>query len=202
MTEFFGDDSYGAGVPGWMMHCLPMHNLFAYRKGQHLSDVGPLPFAHVSDSFCALGQYSKFIRPGDWRSAATTTDSNVKVTLFRHPVGTGIPDQLILVMINNSAAYSYPTVQTSAHWASDPARRLWKVYKTADDGSTQQRITLTENLSGAALTGNRNLVLAPYSITTVLINSDAAPTNHRKLAPPILRRRRQPRHRRRHRRSE
>ena len=80
-------------------------------------------------------------------------------------------------MINNSAGYSYPTVQTSAHWASDPARRLWKVYKTADDGSSKQRITLTENLSGAALTGNRNLVLAPYSITTVLINSDAAPTS-------------------------
>jgi hypothetical protein len=67
-------------------------------------------------------------------------------------------------------------VQTSAHWAGDPARRLWQVYKTADDGSAQQRITLTENLSGASLTGNRNLVLAPYSITTVLINSDAPRT--------------------------
>jgi hypothetical protein len=132
-----------------------------------------LSLSPTSGSFCALGQYSKFIRPGDWRSAATSSDPNLKTTLYRHSTGAGIPDQLILVMINNSAGYSYPTVQTSAHWASDPARRLWKVYKTADDGSARQRITLTENLSGSALTGNRNLVLAPYSITTVLINSDA-----------------------------
>lgn len=81
-------------------------------------------------------------------------------------------------MINKSASYSYQTVQTSAHWAADPDRRAWKVYKTADDGSTKQRITLTEDLSGASLTGNRNLVLAPYSITTILINSDAPLTNH------------------------
>ncbi len=176
MTEFFGDDSYGPNIPGWMQHSLPMHNIFAIEKANTYLMWG-LSLSPTSDTFCALGQYSKFIRPGDWRSAATSTDSNVKTTLFRHSVGTGIPDQLILVMINNSAAYNYPTVQTSAHWASDPARRLWQVYKTANDGSTQQRITLTEDISGAALTGNRNLVLAPYSVTTVLINSDAPLTN-------------------------
>ena len=175
MTEFFGDDSYGPGIPDWMQHALPMHNVFAIEKANTYLMWG-LSLSPTSASFCALGQYSKFIRPGDWRSAATSSDANLKTTLYRHSAGAGIPDQLILVMINNSAGYSYPTVQTSAHWASDPARRLWQVYKTADDGSAQQRITLTENLSGAALTGNRNLVLAPYSITSVLINSDAAPT--------------------------
>jgi len=176
MTEFFGDDSYGPGIPAWMQHALPMHNLFAIEKANTYLMWG-LSLSPTSPTFCALGQYSKFIRPGDWRSAATSSDPNLKTTLYRHSNGPGVPDRLILVMINNSAAYSYPTVQTSAHWAIDPARRLWKVYKTADDGSTQQRITLTENLSGAALTGNRGLVLAPYSITTVLINSDAPLSN-------------------------
>ena len=70
-----------------------------------------------------MGQYSKFINPGDWRSAATTTDANVAVSLYRHTVAAGLPEQLVLVMINKSASYSYQTVQTSAHWASDPARR-------------------------------------------------------------------------------
>ncbi|MEY3895126.1 MAG: hypothetical protein RLZZ214_645, partial [Verrucomicrobiota bacterium] len=176
MTEFFGDDSYGAGVPDWMMHALPMHNVFSIEQANTYLMWG-LSLSPTSGSYCALGQYSKFINPGDWRSAATTTDANVAVSLYRHTVAAGLPEQLVLVMINKSASYSYQTVQTSAIWASDPARRAWKVYKTADDGSTQQRITLTEDLGGSSLTGNRNLVLAPYSITTILINSDAPLTN-------------------------
>ncbi len=176
MTEFFGDDSYGPTVPGWMMHALPMHNVFTIQSANTYLMWGLNHSDPTSDTYCALGHYSKFIRPGDWRSAATTTDANVVVSLYRDPVATGLPDQLILVMINKSAAYSYQTIQTSSYWAADPARRAWKVYKTANDGSTQQRLTLTEDLTGASLTGNRNLVLAPYSITTVLINSDAAPS--------------------------
>lgn len=172
MTEFFGDDSYGAGVPDWMMHGLPMHNIFTIEQANTYLMWG-LSLSTTSGSYCALGHYSKFINPGDRRSAATTTDPNVVVSLYRHTVAAGLPEQLVLVMINKSASYSYQTVQTSALWSADPARRAWKVYKTADDGSTQQRISLTEDLSGPSLTGNRNLVLAPYSITTVLINSDA-----------------------------
>ena len=172
MTEFFGDDSYGTGVPAWMMHGLPMHNLFTIEQSNTYLMWG-LSLSPTSGSYCALGQYSKFIRPGDWRAAATTTDANVLVSLYRHSVATGVPDQLVLVMTNKSASYSYQTVQTTAVWAGDPARRSWQVYKTADDGSTQQRITLTEDLGGDALAGTRNLVLAPYSITTIVINSDA-----------------------------
>lgn len=176
MTEFFGDDSYGANVPSWMMHALPMHNVLTLEKANAYLMWG-LSLSPTSGSYCALGHYSKFIHPGDWRSAASTTDPNVVVSLYRRTGAAGVPQQLVLVMINKSASYSYQTIQTSAHWAADPDRRLWKVYKTADDGSTSQRLTLTENLSGAELTGNRNLVLAPYSITTVLFNSDAPISN-------------------------
>jgi autotransporter-associated beta strand protein len=176
MTEFFGDDSYGEGIPGWMMHALPMHSVLTIGKANTYLMWG-LSLNPTSDTYCALGHYSKFLRPDDWRVAATSSDPNVVVSLYRHPVASGLPDQLILVMTNKSANYSYQTIRTSAHWAADPARRAWEVYKTANDGSSQQRLTLTENLSGPILTGNRNLVLAPYSMTTVLINSDAAPTS-------------------------
>lgn len=176
MTEFFGDDPYGPDVPSWMMHALPMHNVFVLEKANAYLMWG-LSLTATSGTYCALGHYSKFINPGDWRSAASTTDPNVVVSLYRHAVAAGVPDQLVLVMTNKSASYSYQTVQTSAHWSADPDRRSWKVYKTADDGSAQQRITLTEDLGGSALTGDRNLVLAPYSITTILINSDAPLTN-------------------------
>ncbi len=176
MTEFFGDDPYGPGVPAWMMHALPMHNVFALEKANTYLMWG-LSVLPTAASYCALGHYSKFINPGDWRSAASTTDPNVVVSLYRRTGAPGVPQQLVLVMINKSASYSYQTIQTSAHWAADPDRRLWQVYKTADDGSTSQRLTLTEDLAGSALTGNRNLVIAPYSVTTVLINSDAPLSN-------------------------
>ena len=175
MTEFFGDDSYGEGIPGWMMHALPMHAVFTIEQANTYLMWG-LSLSATSDSFCALGHYSKFIRPNDWRIAATSSDPNVVVSLYRHPVTTGLPDQLILVLTNKSASYGYPTIRTSAHWAADPARRSWKVYKTANDGSTQQRLSLVENVAGATLAGDRNLVVAPYSMTTVVINSDAPPS--------------------------
>lgn len=176
MTEFFGDDSYGPDVPSWMMHTLPMHNVLALEKANTYLMWG-LSLSPSSGTYCALGHFSKFIHPGDWRSAASTTDPNVVVSLYRHAVAAGVPDQLVLVMINKSASYSYQTVQASAHWAADPDRRSWQVYKTADDGSNSQRLTLAEDLSGGGLTGNRNLVLAPYSITTVLLNTDAPISN-------------------------
>ncbi len=176
MTEFFGDDPYGPDVPAWMMHALPMHNVFTLGRANTYLMWG-LNLSPTSGSYCALGHYSKFIYPGDWRSAASTTDPNVVVSLYRRTGAAEVPQQLVLVMINKSASFSYQTIQTSAHWAADPDRRLWKVYKTADDGSSSQRLTLTENLSSTGLSGNRNLVLAPYSITTVLINSDAPISN-------------------------
>jgi hypothetical protein len=172
MTEFFGDDSYGEGIPGWMMHALPIHSVLTIGNANTYLMWG-LSLNPTSDSFCALGHYSKFLRPDDWRVAATSSDPNVVVSLYRHPVAAGLPDQLILVMTNKSANYSYQTIRTTAHWAADPARRAWEVYKTANDGSSQQRLTPVENLSGTALTGDRNLVIAPYSMTTILINSDA-----------------------------
>ncbi|MEI6076573.1 MAG: hypothetical protein WCS94_13410, partial [Verrucomicrobiota bacterium] len=122
--------------------------------------------------FCSLGHYSKFINPGDWRAQVTSSDPDVLVSLYRHT--NSIPqvsDKLILVLINTSSNYSYSVIQAANYWADDPQQRAWQVYKTANDGAAQQRLTLTENLAGAGLSGDRTLTLAPYSLTTVLINT-------------------------------
>jgi len=121
-----------------------------------------------------LGHYSKFINPGDRRANATSSDANVVASLYRQTNSPGVADKLVLVLINKSASYSYPTIATSNHWATDPLQRAWKVYQTADDGSTSYRLTLLENETGAGLAGNRNLVLPPYSITTAIINTGIA----------------------------
>ena len=171
MTEFFGDDSYGTNIPGWMMQCLPIHNVLTLEQANSYIMWG-LSLTTTSDSFCSLGHYSKFINPGDWRAQVTSSDPDVLVSLYRHT--NSIPqvsDKLILVLINTSSNYSYSVIQAANYWADDPQQRAWQVYKTANDGAAQQRLTLTENLAGAGLSGDRTLTLAPYSLTTVLINT-------------------------------
>jgi len=171
MTEFFGDNSYGTNVPGWMMQCLPIHNVLTLEQANSYIMWG-LSLSPTSDSFCSLGHYSKFIRPNDWRAQTTSSDPNVFVSLYRHTNSIPqISDQLILVILNTSSNYSYSVIQTANYWSADPQQRAWQVYKTADDGAAQQRLTLTENLAGTNLFGDRTLTLAPYSITTVLINT-------------------------------
>ena len=184
MTEFFGDNSYGTNVPGWMMQCLPIHNVLTLEQANSYIMWG-LSLSPTSDSFCSLGHYSKFINPGDWRAQVTSSDPNVFVSLYRHTNSIPqISDKLILVIINTSSNYSCPVIQTTPFWAADPAQRTWQVYKTANDGAVQQRLTLTENLAGAGLSGDRNLTLAPYSITTVLINTGVSSNSPPKFTYP------------------
>ena len=180
MTEFFGDDSYGAGVPAWMMHALPMHNLFAIEQ-VNAYIMWNLSVSASSSTYCALGHYSKFINPGDRRANVTSSDPAILVSMYRRTNSPGISDQLVVVMINQTNDYRFPVVATSNHWAADPLQRSWKLYVTADDGSSNFRLALRESESGAALTGNRNFVLPPYSIATVIINTGIASN-----APPAF----------------
>jgi autotransporter-associated beta strand protein len=170
MTEFFGDDSYGTNVPAWMMHALPMHNLFTIEQANTYLMWG-LSVSPSAASFCALGHYSKFINPRDRRANVTSSDPAILASLYRRTNSTGIADQLVVVLINNTNDYRYPTIVTSNYWANDPLQRAWKFYLTADDGSSNFRLALMESESGAGLTGNRNLVLPPYSMATLVINT-------------------------------
>jgi hypothetical protein len=132
-------------------------------------------------TYYPLGHFSKFVRPGALRANVTTTDPNVLVSLYRHTNAPGVADKLVFVLINKSSVHSYPSLLTSNHWAADPPQRSWKVYQTANDGANTYRLTLLENESGASLSGNRNLTLPPYSITTAIVNTGYA-TN----APPYF----------------
>lgn len=178
MTEFFGDDSYGSGVPAWMMHALPMHNLFTIEQANAYI-MWNLSVSATSPTFCALGHYSKFINPGYRRANVTSSDPAILVSMYRRTNSPGVSDQLVVVMINRTNDYRFPIVATSNHWAADPLQRSWKLYMTADAGSSNFRLALLENESGAGLAGNRNIALPPYSMATVIINTGVA-TN----APP------------------
>lgn len=191
MTELNPFDTFESltptNQPDWMQLAVTMHNVFVYERANAYL-VWNVMYATVgywdgkpvgTETYYPLGHFSKFVRPGVWRAATSTTDSNLKVTLFRHTNSPGIADRFVVVVINTSSSYSYPTLVTSNLWATDPLQRAWRLYKTADDGSTQFRLTLAEDEAGAVLSGNRNLVLPPYSIATAIINNGLAsnPTN-------------------------
>jgi|GEM_PF-3175949 len=191
MTELNPFDTYESAAftnqPDWMQLAVTMHNTFVHeRVNAYLVwnvMYGTINFANGrpagTETYHPLGHFSKFVRPGAVRALTSTTDANLKVTLFRHTNSPGIADRCVVVLINTGASHSYPTLTTSNLWAANPLQRSWKVFKTADDGSTSFRLTLAEAESGAGLGGNRSLVLPPYSITTAIINNGFAssPTN-------------------------
>jgi autotransporter-associated beta strand protein len=191
MTELNPFDTYESltptNQPDWMQLAVTMHNTFVYERANAYL-VWNVMYATVgywdgkpvgTETYYPLGHFSKFVRPGAVRALTTTTDANLKVTLFRH-TNSAASDRYVVVMINTGANYSYPTLNTSNLWSPDVLQRSWQVFKTADDGSTQFRLTLADSASGAALTNqNQSLVLPPYSITTAIINNGLAssPTN-------------------------
>jgi len=81
-------------------------------------------------------------------------------------------------MINQSAEVKHTTVGTSASWSANTAQRFWQVHQTANDGSVSKRLTMTEIDQGPWLSGDRQLVLPPYSITTALVNTGTAASEY------------------------
>jgi autotransporter-associated beta strand protein len=192
MTELNPFDQFESAVfatqPDWMQLAVTMHNTFVYERANTYLVwnvmYGTINYGNGqpadTKTYHPLGHYSKFVRPGAVRALTSTSDANLKVTLFRHTNSPGISDRYVVVMINTGGNYSYPTLNTSNLWSPDGLQRSWQVFKTADDGSTQFRLTLDDSASGAALTNqNQSLVLPPYSITTAIINNGLAstPTN-------------------------
>jgi len=194
MTEgnpFDDQETYSpTNQPDWMHLAVTIHNYMTIENANAYM-VWNVMYATVAywtgqpngtQTYYPLGHFSKFIRPNDWRAQAASSDTNVLVSLYRHTNSNpAVSDQLILVMINKSSNYSYPVIKTTASWSTDPLQRSWQVYKTANDGAVQQRLTLTENLAGSSLVGDRSLTLAPYSITTAIINTGIFSN-----APPVF----------------
>ena len=185
MTELNPYDTYedfAANDPDWMQLAVTMHNVFVFERANTYL-VWNIMFGTVgywdgqpvgTQTYYPLGHFSKFVRPNAWRANVTSSDANVLASLYRQTNAPGIADKLVLVLINKSGSYSYPTIGTSNFWAADPLQRSWRAYQTGDDGSTSYRLALLENESGGGLVGNRNLVLPPYSLTTAIINTGIA----------------------------
>jgi len=190
MTELNPGDNLGTNQPDWMGLAVTMHNVFTLENASTYliwsvmwNTVNPYNGQPVgTKSYYPLGHFSKFIRPGDWRANVTCSDPNLLVSLYRRTNSNpAVADVLVLVLINSDSSYLSANINISNYWATDPLQRSWQVFKTANDGAAQQRLTLTENLAGAGLSGDRNLQLAPYSITTAIIN-----TGFYSNAPPVF----------------
>jgi hypothetical protein len=131
-----------------------------------------------NDHYYALAQFSRFVNANNWRVAASSSDSDIAVTHYRHYYGPGISDRQIIVLINKSANAKHATVGTAASWSATPERRFWQVHQTANHGSVSKRLAMTELDQGPWLSGDRQLVLPPYSITTALVNKGTAASDY------------------------
>ena len=187
MTEMNPGDNLGTNEPDYMGLAVTMHNVFTYEDANTYAVwsimwglIYPPTGLPVSDNYYALGHFSKFIQPGDWRVSVASTDTNVLASLYLHAAGSGVSDRLTLVLINCGGNYDNSVVNISTNWALDPLQRSWQVYQTANIGSGA-RLKLVASVTGASLTNSQNLVLPPYSITTAVINTGVL-TN----APPAF----------------
>ena len=178
MTEYDGDN-WGTNYPDWMGLAVTMHNVFALEEANaylvwsvyygllYNSNGSP-----ATDNYYTVGHYSKFICPGDWHVDSSSSDTNVLVSLYYHSTGAGVSYRYTAVMINKAAYTTTVTLNTSNLWSTDALQRSWQVYKTANEGSANFRLTLVDSAIGTSLTNqNKSITLAPYSITTAVINS-------------------------------
>ena len=184
MTELNPHDTYepwDASQPSWMKLAVTMHNVFNFERANtymvwssmygFIDRTTGLP---NNANYYSLAHFSRFINAGNWRVGASSNDPELLVSHYRHYGGSGVSDRQILVLINTSAKPKHTTVGTAASWATNPAQRSWQVHQTADDGSVAKRINMTELEHGPWLTGDRRLVLPPYSLTTALVNTGSA----------------------------
>ena len=183
MSEYDGDN-WGTNYPDWMGLAVTMHNVFALEEanaylvwsvyyGLYYNSNG----SPATDKYYAVGHYSKFICPGDWHVDSTSSDTNVLASLYYHATGAGVSYRYTVVMINKAAYATKVTLNTSNLWSTDVLQRSWQVYKTANEGSANFRLTLVDSASGGSLTNqNKTITLAPYSMTTAVINSGISST--------------------------
>jgi hypothetical protein len=188
MTELNPHDTYedwDPAQPGWMKLAVTMNNVFTYERANTYM-VWSSMYGFIdrftgkpnNDHYYALAHFSRFVNANNWRVAASSNDSDIAVTHYRHYYGPGISDRQIIVLINKSANAKHATVGTAASWSATPERRFWQVHQTANDGSVSKRLAMTELDQGPWLSGDRQLALPPYSITTALVNKGTAASDY------------------------
>ncbi len=185
MTELNPGDIFGTNEPDYMGLAQTMHNVFTLEQANTYMVwsvmwglIYPPTGLPISDNYYVMGHFSKYINANDWRVAASSANTNVLASAYRHYVNGTPTAQLMVVMINSSSNYATVTLNTSNLWASAPSQRSWAVYKTANEGSSTFRLTLLDSASGSSLTNqNEDVGLAPYSLATAIINTAPAPSS-------------------------
>jgi len=186
MSEYDGDN-WGTNYPDWMGLAVTMHNVWSVEDANAYL-VWSLYYglfynangAPATDMYYTVGHFSKFINPGDWRCAATSSDTNLLITCYTHNTGPGVSPRYAVVMINNSTNTLNVILNTSNLWSGDVLQRSWRVYETANSNAANYRLTQVANLQGGSLTNqNQSITLVPYALATAVINSGLAsnPTN-------------------------
>jgi len=111
----------------------------------------------VSLKTWAMGQYSRFIRPGYVRVEADSNPvKNVYLTAFRNPES----DLLVLVVINMNSYAESIDINLSGFKA-----KSYKAYRTSEF----EKLVFAEHMETLANGESFNLTLKEYSVTTYVI---------------------------------
>jgi O-glycosyl hydrolase len=149
MANVIHDDVALAGVTSWQYWIAV--SKYNYRDGLIYTDEYKQDIRETKRLW-AMGNYSRFVRPGYVRIGATAENADLKVSAYSAPDGS----ELVLVAINNSATAMPVVLSTVAN----------RAYNTAELYETSAANDLAAIYTGDMPT---EIVLAPQSITTLVI---------------------------------
>ncbi|MDA3833756.1 MAG: family 43 glycosylhydrolase, partial [Spirochaetales bacterium] len=147
---------------GWVQTCLvnASMNAFHYWWIQDIATNGNLNIKAF-----ALGNYSKFIRPGYYRMGATASPtSGVQISAFKNTNNTS-PSKIVFVAINNNSSATSQTF--SLNGINVTSVTPWRT-----DASTNLVAQAAVNVSGGSFTYN----LPARSIVSFVGTNNAGPT--------------------------
>ncbi len=148
-------------------------NLMLLRLNTNSGGSEPYTGYTIEKAYYVIGQYSKYVWPGDVRVSASSTDSNVKVTAYKNGSVTTIvaindnsTDQSVQFNLNNLSDGTLQAVRTSTteNWASLPsvtvASGTFTTTLTANSittfttpGRTAPTVFVTTPIAGTTVTG-------------------------------------------------
>lgn len=184
-TEYNARDDAADGAYRWMSPAKSIHNFLnhaevnAYLVWDLLYGcINPVTSKPIDGQYYSLAHYSKYVRPGDWRVRTADSDG-VWASAYRHYLGAGKKDRLVVVMINTTDVDKTMTLRglTSAGAAYDYWAGTGGVGSSADrklqvitTGPGSKRLQAAPVLSGSGLGGTVTLTVGGNTLTTVIIN--------------------------------
>jgi O-glycosyl hydrolase len=150
MAEVITDDLTVGGVTSWQFWIAV--SKYDYRDGLIYTDSGTQQIIETKRLW-ALGNFSRFVRPGAVRVDATSSGGGLRVSAFRRDQ----PQTLIVVAVN-SGAKPIAGALTIAGWPQ--SKGTFTVYETSETLSLER---VADGRWPARVT------IAPYSVTTLSV---------------------------------